>query len=229
MKVNKILATLSLVVLVNSAANAKVETLGHKVMEYGVPCAAALGVSFILAKEDKFAIAMAACAATSAVTYYHRQDREDMKERMNSMNEKAVQEIKKEIIGESKKQMISELKKEVYEEVNQSLLKDKEFISKMLVELKSEFVQYKTIIDQVLAIKLAEFQGQIPKEIEEALINGPFLKLLEEKLGATLSEKQKEIFKEKKDALVKQCVSEALDQIVIKHIGVRESGLEIEN
>jgi hypothetical protein len=228
-KINKIVATLSFLVLVNSTANAKIETLGHKVMEYGVPCAAALGVSFILAKEEKFAIAMAACAATSAVTYYHRQDRDDMKERMNSMNEKVVQEIKKEIIGESKKQMVSELKKEVYAEVNQSLLKDKEFISKMLSELKGEFTEYKNIIDQVLAIKLAEFQGQIPKEIESALINGPFLKLLEEKLVATLTDKQKDIFKENKDALVKQCVSEALDQIVIKQIGIRESGLEIEN
>lgn len=228
MKINKLLAGLSILILANTA-NAKVETLGHKVMEYGVPCAAALGVSMILAKEDMMAIGLAACAATSAVTYYHRVDRADMNSRVDAMNEKVVQEVKKELIGESKKQMVEELKKEVYAEVNESLLKDKEFISKMLTELKGEFAQYKTVIDQVLAIKLAEFQGQIPKEIESALMNGPFIRLLEEKLTLALTDRQKTIFMENKDSLVKQCVSEALDQIVVKQIGIRDSGLEIEN
>lgn len=98
----------------------------------------------------------------------------------------------------------------------------------MLVGLKEEFAQYKTVIDQVLAVKLAEFEGKIPKEIESALMNGPFLKVLEEKLTLGLASKQQDIFVQNKDGIVKQCVSEALDQIVVKQIGIRESGIEVE-
>lgn len=223
----KLLLGVALLMTLN-LSQAKADSWSNKLMEYGLPCAAGLAASFILASEDKFAIGAAACAATSAVTYYHRADRMEMDKKVDAMNAALVQEVKKEIIGSSKAQLVEEMKKEVYSEVNQSLLKDKEFLGSMLVGLKEEFAQYKTVIDQVLAVKLAEFEGKIPKEIESALMNGPFLKVLEEKLTLGLASKQQDIFVQNKDGIVKQCVSEALDQIVVKQIGIRESGIEVE-
>lgn len=225
---NKILITLVFAFGMNSFAQAKIETLGDKLMEYGLPCAAALGVSFLFASEDKFAIGAAACAATSAVTYYHRKDYKEMEQKVIANQQEAVAQLKAQIVGGAKDSLVAEIKKEVYEDINQSLLKDKEFISKMLMELKVEFAQYKTVIDQVLAIKLAEFQGNVPKEIESALINGPFLKVLEEKLTLSLSDKQDKIFESQKPKIVEQCVDDALKQIVVRKMGIR-SDIEIDN
>lgn len=197
--------------------------------DYGVPCVLAVGASHLLAKEEKMAIGLAACAGAAGVTYMKNQDIHRLTENQRSINTKIDQmntelreEVKRTVIGDAKQEMIMEMRQEVYSEINKSLTKDKEFIGKMLSQIKAEFDEYKKVIDQVLSEKLVDYRGEISKEIESALIEGPFVQLLEEKMKQQLKTEHQKVLEENKDDIVKKCVEDALDEIVVKEIAVQK-------
>lgn len=219
-------------------ANAKVSNIfshvKENIAEYGVPCALVVGVSFILAKEDKAAIAIAGCAGLSAVTYYHIKDRqvvmdkaEQMEKTVTDMKVDLRKELKEELLKNSKEDLIKEMKTEVYAQVNQNLLQDKQFLSSMLTKINSEFEAYKGVIDQVLIQKLSDYNGVINAEVQKALLEGPFIQMLEDKMSERMKASQMKVFEESKAAMVKQAVSDVIDEIVVKQIGIKESGVEI--
>jgi hypothetical protein len=234
---NKILMSV-LAIGVTFNAHAKVSNLfshlKENVAEYGIPCALAVGASFILAKEDKAAIAIAGCAGLSAVTYYHIKDRqvvmdkaEQMEKTVAGMKSDLRKELKEEMLKGSKEDLIKEMKTEVYAQVNQNLLQDKQFLTQMLTKINSEFEAYKGVIDQVLVQKLSDYNGVISSEIQKVLLEGPFVKMLEDKIAERMKDNQTKIFEEKKAEMIKQAVSDVIDEIVVKQIGIKESGVEI--
>lgn len=119
------------------------------------------------------------------------------------------QEMKKEILAQGKEELIYEMKSAVYE------------------ESKKELSQYQEIVNMVMAEKFLKQDAAIKEEITKALIEGPFISLLEEKIVQGLSDQQNEMFKENRDGLIKDIVSKVLDEIVGKEIGIGKNGAEI--
>lgn len=196
--------------------------------DYGVPCALAIGASQLLVKEDKMAIGMVACAGVSGVTYLKnkemkelRKDNAEVKKEISRMSDELKTEVKRTIVGDAKSEMIAEMKMDIYSQINESLRQDKEFIGQMLTGIKSEFTEYKQVIDQVLAEKLVDFRGEMSLDIEKALIEGPFISLLEEKLKIQMEQTHADVFEKNKEDIVKKCVEDALNEIVVKEIGVQ--------
>lgn len=229
MKIKGTLLSLSLLLSMNVYSKSFWDSSKEVLKDYGLPCALAIGVSHLLAKEDKMAIGAAACAGAAGVTYLKNRDIKKlnkqqmmMDQKMTQMHEELKTEVKRTVIGEAKNEMIMEMKQEVYSEINKSLVKDKEFIGKMLSQIKGEFEEYKKVIDQVLSEKLVDYRGEISKEIETALIDGPFISLLEEKMKMQLKDEHTKVLKANKKDIVKKCVEDALSEIVVKEIAVQK-------
>lgn len=230
-KIGLVMGTLLLSTVANAGVGGIWDHFKENSMAYSVPCAISIGVSVLLAKEDKAAIALAGCGVSTAVTYYHLKDKavsqKALKESSEKMNDSLRKEMRDYLIKTGKEEIVAELKAETYKSIQESILKDESFRKELMGGLKQEFEEYRVLIDQILAIKLGEFKGEISKEIEGALINGPFINLLEEKLTAKLSDSQGVLLESKKKEFVKQCVEDSLDQIVLKQIGVKESRIKI--
>lgn len=231
MKIKKLLITsLILTFLVNTVyAKSFWNNTKEVLKDYGIPCALAIGASHLLAKDNKMAIGVAACAGASSVTYLKnsemkemRKEHEEVKMEINKMNTELKEEVKRSLVGEAKEEMVMEMKQEIYGKINESLKQDKQFIEEMLSGINKEFSEYKGVIDQVLAQKLVDFRGEISVEVEKALMEGPFIELLEKKLKEQLKDDHEAIFSERKKEMVKKCVEDTLDEIVVKEIGVQK-------
>lgn len=235
MKRFKTVSILALTLIVSTSTFAKEKKKtglyafeGSALVNYGVPCALAFGVAHLAGKGDNVnAIGAAACLGAAGVTYYKNEDlkkiskkNKELEDRIVLMEKNLTTEIKRTLVGDAKKELVLEMKKEVYSEINDSLEKDKEYIAKVLEDLKVDFEKYKNVINDVLADKLLEFKGQVSTEIEKALLEGPFIPLLEEKMRAALKEDHKKMLEESKPEIIKQCVEDALNEIVVKEIGV---------
>lgn len=227
----KVRGTLLSLVFVLSAGTAHSKSFWDSTKEslrdYGIPCVLAVGVSHLVAKEEKMGIGLAACAGAAGVTYLKNKEiktlnknHEELVGKMDKMREDLKTEVKRSVIGEAKEEMVLEMKQEVYSEINKSLTKDKEFIGQMLSQIKVEFDAYKGVMEQVLSEKLVDYRGEISKEIKTALMDGPFIPLLEEKMVEKLKSEHNKIIDKRKSEIVKECVEEALDQIVVKEIAV---------
>lgn len=230
-KLSLIIATL----IISNTSFAKVggvwDHLKENSMQYSIPCVLSLGVGLLLAKEDKMAIGLAGCAVSGAVTYYHLKDKKEMEQKMmqrtDAMNEALRKELREHVLKTGKEAMVAELKTETYKHIQESILNDEEFRLKLTAGLKKDFEEYRGVIDQVLAIKLGEFKSSISTEVENALINGPFIQMLEEKITQKLKDTNTELFVSKKQEIIKECVDEVINQIVVKQIGVKESKIKI--
>jgi hypothetical protein len=119
------------------------------------------------------------------------------------------EELKKEVMDKGKEALIEEIKKDVY------------------IEAKKELDQYKDVINKVLADKLVDQENLIKQEITKALIEGPFIPLLEEKIITGLSDEQDKMFNSKKEMFIKETVENVLKEVVGKEIGIGKDGAEI--
>lgn len=228
----KIMASILTLTLTQSVfAKGFWENTKEVLKDYGVPCALSLGVSYLLVKENKAGVGLAGCAGAGVVKYYHKKDLAEMdkrisdNEKMMDMRIKSMQnelraEMKKEMLAGSQEDLVLDIKENVYKEINESLKADKEFVAQMLTKIKVEFDAYKDIVDQVLAEKLLEYRKEISKEIEIALIEGPFVPMLEEKLNMQMQENQKTLFMSERKKLIEDCVEGTLKEVVLKRVGV---------
>lgn len=199
-------------------------------LSYGAPCLAAYGLSMVLLKEKQFEVGTIACASLATANYFRIKDNDKMKESFSIQNKehlsKMQSDIKDAAFKNVKTEMVADIHKEVYSKVEESLLSDSKFKTDMMAGLSKELKEYKSVIDSVLALKLSEFKGAVPKEIEDQLLTGPFIKLVEEKVNKSFKDKFSEAIELKREDIVKQCVSEALDEIIVKQIGAKDAGIK---
>jgi hypothetical protein len=230
----KVVIGLACLTILTAPAFAGMDNIVSKIkrdgLSYGIPCLASYGLSLALLKDKQFEIGTIACAASASVNYFRIQDRQLLEDKFSLQNKEQITKIQTELKDSAfknvKDQMVSDIHAEVYVKVEESLLKDSKFKTDMMAGLTKELKEYKSVIDNVLALKLSEFKGEIPKSIEAQLMNGPFLKLVEEKVNKSFKDKFSEAIDLKKDEIVKQCVSEALDEIIVKQVGAKDAGMK---
>ena len=163
---------------------------------------------------------VSSCATNSALKKHEdtmrkevnevKQMQMDMKEVMKKeLREELKSDLKAEILSQGKEELVVEMKNEVFKEA------------------KKELDTYKEVISKVIAEKLVEHKGYIREEIQKALIEGPFIPMLEEKIKDGLADQQESMFSSKKEDFIKECVERALDELEGKEIGIGAKGAEI--
>lgn len=233
MKVKLMTTTIAMLFTVNSFAGFDnfVSKMKRDGLSYGLPCLVSYGLSFALLKDKQAEIGTIGCATSASLNYIRIQDRNKMEEQFSINNKESLAAMQKQVESTAfknvKDSMVNDIHKEVYVKVEDSMLKDSKFKSELMAGLTAELKEYKAIIDNVLALKLAEFKKEIPKEVESQLMNGPFLKLVEDKVNKSFKDKFVEAIDSKREAIVKQCVSEALDEIIVKQVGAKDAGLKV--
>jgi len=230
----KIIMVLTLASVLATSAFAGVDNIVSKIkrdgLSYGVPCFVAYGLSFALLKNKQAEIGTIACASLATLNYFRIKDNNKMEDKFELRNKEQLgkfqSELKNAAFENVKSDMVKDIHKEVYSKVEESLITDSKFKTDLMVGLSKELKEYKSVIDNVLALKLSEFKGDIPKEIEDQLLNGPFIKSVEEKVNKSFKDKFSEAVDLKKEEIVKECVSEALDEIIVKQVGAKDAGIK---
>ena len=134
--------------------------------------------------------------------------------------------MKNQILAESRQELIQEMKQEVYSQVEVTLAKDRSDIQMIVNQVNIRFEEHKAIIKEVVAQSLIALKESLGKEVEFALTNGDFIKMLEKRIVDNVSGVSLKHLKENKESFVKECVTQSLEQIVVEKIGVKSSDLE---
>lgn len=163
---------------------------------------------------------LASCATKSDFMKHHHAVTEEileMKAQQASTKKDLIEQVKLDLRKEVKEAILEQGKEELISEMKETVY----------IESKKELDQYQEVVNKVIADKLAEHEVLITQEITKALIEGPFIPLLEEKIRNGLSDQQNEMFDSKRESFIKDAVERVLNEIVGKEIGIGRNGAEI--
>lgn len=173
------------------------------------------------------------CASTGQLKDMEKKMDEKMLEMRESMKSSVKSELKEEMKDEilkgARDELVMELKAEVYKEVNKSLDADRAQIAEVVKSMGVKFEEYKEIVRRAIAEELVNLRRQVGNEVEIALTEGPFIKNLEAKILDNMTQISAAQVEGSKAAVVKSCVEEALDELVVKQIGVKASDIRVIN
>lgn len=158
----------------------------------------------------------------------------DLKNLENSVDQKwenvkneLTAELKKEIYKNGKEQVVAEIKNEVYQEISETLKKDREEIQKVVDSLNKELSDYKVAIREILVESLVQMKKDLNVSLSSVVTDPEFVKNIENSLNDKLKSLNNAVFLSEKDGIIKQCVNDALDEIVVQKIGVKSSDVKV--
>lgn len=203
--------------------------------DYLLPCGIMMIGGAVIDSEDGLTYGAIGCIASTTVVYSNKKDLEmfsmKMEDDINNHMKLGLEKVRYDLQSDLEKYVMTEgmeniankFKLKVLKDVQIELNKDREELKQVLEKFAMNIEDYKSQVFNALVEKVGKIEDNVDQEVHNIMTNTEFLSVLEKKIALSMEGLAQKAIDEKKEEIIKECVTKALLEIHQKPIGQSKS------